>query len=106
MVLFARRVGERYADLLDWVDYRPDADFRPLLALPLVAAAGYLLGGAIGFEIALAGAIVLTAALATVALVGMTAWVLANALLDVMPTLTLPSLEVRVQAVAKRTVRL
>ncbi|GEM_PF-4602176 len=90
MVSFGRRLAERSADVLDWVDYRPDADFRFLLVLPPMLSVAWAYGGFVGLGLLLASALFATLVAASCFAVGTVAWIAANALLDVVPPLRLP----------------
>lgn len=106
MVSFRRRLGERSADVLDWVDYRPDADFRFLFLLPPMLSATWAYGGFVGLGLLLT--FVLSAVLVVAILFGfgLLAWVVANAVLDIVPPLRLPSLHVpRMQRATVRGTR-
>ena len=84
------RLHERCLDVYEWIDYRPDADFRWLIAVPVLLALGWALGSPIGVGIALALAAVVTVVAAAVGLITIVAWVLANALVDVVHSIRLP----------------
>ena len=90
MVSFGRRLAERSADVMDWVDYRPDADFRFLLVLPPMLSVAWAYGGFVGLGVLLVFACSVTLVAASFFAVGTVAWIAANALLDVVPPLRLP----------------
>lgn len=84
MAALKRRLSERCLDVCDWLDYAPDADFRPLLALPVLFAFGWVYGGPFGVEALATVALFVTLAVALVALVVCAGWIVANAALDVL----------------------
>ena len=84
------RLHERCLDVYEWIDYRPDADFRWLIAVPVLLAFGWALGSPIGVGIALVLAAVVTAVAAVLGLITIISWILANALVDVVHSIRLP----------------
>lgn len=83
MTSFRRRLADRTCDLFDWVDFRPDPDCRWCWAVPVLFVAAFVLSTSIGLLLAFAIAFAATAAVLVLALVIMTAWVVGNALADV-----------------------
>lgn len=84
------RLHERCLDVYEWIDYRPDADFRWLIAIPVLLAVGWAFGTTTGVGIALALAVLVTVAAALLGLIGIVAWIIANALVDVVYSLRIP----------------
>src|SRR5579862_3037305 len=81
--LFSNHLRERTMDLLDWVDFRPDACLWPLLLVPVMLVAFGLI---VDFSLAtamLVAALLLTLVVAVLIGVVAAAWVVANALVDV-----------------------
>ena len=83
MNAFRRRLGERWCDVLDWVDYRRNANFWPFFALPPVLAATWAYVGPIGLGIVLGFALLATVLAAVATGLSVAAWVGAKTLLDV-----------------------
>ena len=85
------RLHERCLDVYEWIDYRPDADFRWLLAVPVLLGIGWAFGSPVGVGIALTLAAIVTVAAAALGLIGIVAWILANSLVDIVYSLRLPN---------------
>ncbi len=105
MVSFKDRLRERWIDVCEWVDYRPDADFRWLAAIPFILAGGWLYGSAIGLGLAFAFALFVTTLVAILGCTAIVVWILANTIVDVVYTFRLPSRQVpvRVKVVSDRS---
>ena len=84
------RLHERCLDVYEWIDYRPDADFRWLLAVPVLLLVGWAFGSPTGLGIALALAVIVTALAAALGLISIVSWILANALVDLVYSVRLP----------------
>lgn len=82
MTTLRGRLRDRLEDVGDWLDYRPDPNFWPLLALPFLFVAVYELGTAIGFGIVLFVALLATGLVAAFGLVALVGWVVCAALGD------------------------
>lgn len=74
---------ERWTDVFEWVDYRPDPQMAWLATIPALLLLGWTFGSAIGLGIAVVIALLATVAVAALGLVCIASWVVANALLDV-----------------------
>jgi hypothetical protein len=91
MNMLKDRLHERCLDVYEWIDYRPDADFRWLLAVPVLLALGWALGSPIGVGIALVLAAIVTVVAAVLGLISIVSWILANALVDIVTSIKLPA---------------
>ena len=96
MVSFGERLHERCVDVGEWVDYRPDPDFRWLSVLPFLLAGGWLYGSMIGLGLAVALALMVTVVVALAGLFGVVLWIVANAAVDLAYSVRLPSRERRI----------
>ncbi len=83
MSLFRRRAGERFSDILEWIDYRRDANFWPLFFVPPMLSVTWAYGGWIGLGIVVAFATFVAFSVTTLAVLGISFWIAGNALLDV-----------------------
>lgn len=92
MDCFKRCLGERCADVFDWVDYRPDADFRWLALAPVLFALGWAYSGPFGIAMIASFALLATLVVAALGLVALAGWILGNALADAASTLRLRTL--------------
>ena len=86
---FRRRLGERCADVADWIDYRPDANFWPLFAIPPVLSAFWAYAGPIGLGLVLGFALLAVVLVAFLAVCAALGWVVANAARDLVSTIGL-----------------
>ena len=86
---FRRSARARCADLLDWIDYRPDANFWPLFAVPPVLSALWAYAGPIGLGLVLGFALLAVLIVALLAGLTVLGWVLAGAAMDVASTIRL-----------------
>jgi hypothetical protein len=85
------RLRERWTDVCEWVDYRPDADFRWLAPLPLLLAGGWLYGSTIGLGIAVGMAVFVTAFVALAGLATIAVWIVTNTVIDLAYSFCLPA---------------
>lgn len=89
MTLFRRRVGERFTDVLEWIDYRREANFWPFFGIPPLLAVAWAYGGWIGLGIVVAFALGVALFVTAAVVFAFVGWITANALLDVaVPMLT------------------
>ena len=73
-----RSLTDRLADLGDWIDYRKDASFWFLFAVPPLLAIAWAYGGEIGLGIVLIGALLATALVSALAVCGVAFWLVAR----------------------------
>ena len=105
MSLLRRRFSERCADVLEWVDYRRDANFWPLFALPPLLSVTWAYGGWIGLGIVVAFALGVALFATAAMLVATLTWVTLNAVLDVVvPTMTIVRQRVQPAKVRSATI--
>jgi hypothetical protein len=82
MESFNQRIRERFLDYLDWVDFRRDPSFWPLLAVPGLALAGGFGIGWAGTLVIFGGAVVVACAVSVLFVMAGAAWIVANTLAD------------------------
>jgi hypothetical protein len=83
MNLLRRRLADRCCDVLDWIDYRPDANFWALFAVPPMLSVAWAYGGFIGLGVLLGAVLLLTAAFILFAGVALVGWIALHAAHDV-----------------------
>lgn len=83
MTSFRRRLGERCADVLDWIDYRRDASFWPFFVLPPMLSVTWAYGGWIGLGLVVAFALGVTLLVGLLTGLAALGWIVVNATLDV-----------------------
>lgn len=90
---FRRSLSDRTQDVLDWIDYRPDANFWPLFAVPPMLSIAWAYGGIIGLGVLLGAVLLLTVTLVLLAGVAVAGWIVLRATLDGLPMgfVTMPS---------------
>ena len=90
------RLNERGRDVLDWIDYRPDARFWTLFAIPPMLSVAWAYGGWIGFGVLLGSALLLTSIIVGLAGVGILAWITVKAIFDLISAERSPTRKVPV----------
>ena len=83
MIPLRQSLAERSQDVLDWIDYRPEANFWPLFAVPPMLSIAWAYGGTVGLGVMLVGVLLLTLLVAFFTVIGVASWIALRSMTDV-----------------------
>ena len=75
-------LGERGLDVLDWIDYRHEAGFWPLFAIPPILSVAWAYGGMIGLGVLIGTALLVSALIVGLTVAGILVWIAVRAIGD------------------------